>query len=132
MLVNHNIIEELLDDAGHSRAEKAKQYARERKVRIMKTIYDDENNFEIKGKAYGNDIYDTYIEVENGEIQSIECTCPDYYNTYGVCKHSLATILAFKDLETEEMLHKRATQSELKKQNEKKTWVTKLCRAMCL
>ena len=73
MLVNSNIIEGLLDDAGYSRAEKAKQYAKERKVRIMKTIYEDENNFELHGKAYGNDIYDTYIEVKNGEIQSIEC-----------------------------------------------------------
>ena len=41
MLVNSNIIEELLDDAGYSRAEKAKRYAKERKIRIMKTIYED-------------------------------------------------------------------------------------------
>lgn len=103
MLVNNIIIEELLNDAGYSRVERAKQCAKEQKVRIMKTIYNDENNFEIHGKAYENEIYDTYIDVKNGEIQSIECTCPDYYNTYGVCKHSLATILTFNDLQTEEM-----------------------------
>lgn len=106
MLVNNNIIEELLDDAGYSRAEKAKQYARERKVRIMKTVYDDENNFEIYGKAYGNDIYDTYVDVKDGEIQSIECTCPDYYNTYGVCKHSLATVLTFNNMSEEALKSK--------------------------
>ena len=112
MLVNSNILEELLDDAGYSRAEKAKRYAKERKVRIMKTIYEDENNFELHGKAYGNDIYDTYIDVKNGEIQSIECTCPDYYNTYGVCKHSLATVLTFNNMQKEEALFKNQNTAE--------------------
>ena len=113
MLVNSNIIEELLEDAGYSRAEKAKRYAKEQKVRIMKTIYEDENNFELHGKAYGNDIYDTYIDVKNGEIESIECTCPDYYNTYGVCKHSLATVLTFNNMQTDEMLHNNITETNI-------------------
>lgn len=123
MLVNNNIIEELLDDAGYSRTEKAKQYVKERKVRVMKIIYEDENNFELRGKAYGNDIYDTYIDVKNGEIQSIECTCPDYYNTYGVCKHSLATVLTFNNMQTEDMLHnnrKRTETNILGKKNQDK------------
>lgn len=106
MLVNSNIIEELLEDAGYSRTEKAKKYAKEQKVRIMQTTYDDENNFELHGTVYGNDVYNTYIDVKDGEIQSIECTCPDYYNTYGVCKHSLATVLTFNNMQTEEKLHK--------------------------
>ena len=106
MLVNSNIIEELLEDAGYSRTEEAKKYAKEQKVRIMQTTYDDENNFELHGTVYGNDVYNTYIDVKDGEIQSIECTCPDYYNTYGVCKHSLATVLTFNNMQTEEMLHK--------------------------
>ena len=112
MLINNNIVEGLLEDAGYSRAEKAKRYVKERKVRIEKTIYDDENNFELHGKAYGNDIYDTYIDVKNGEIQSIECTCPDYYNTYGVCKHSLATVLAFNKMQTEEILQNNKNVTE--------------------
>ena len=103
MLVNENILEELIYDAGSSRAEKAKKYVEEARVRIMKTVYEDENNFELHGKAYGNDIYDTYIDIENGEVQSIECTCPDYYNTYGVCKHSLATVLTFNNLQPEQI-----------------------------
>ncbi len=113
MLVNKNIIEELLNDAGYLITEKAKRYVREQKVRIIKTIYDDKNNFELHGKAYGNDIYNTYIDVKNGEIETIECTCPDYYNTYGVCKHSLATILTFNNMQTEEIIHKKTTDSNV-------------------
>ncbi len=103
MLVNNNIIEELLYDAGNSRAEKAKEIVKEKRVRVIKSDYENENNFELQGKAYGNDIYDTYIDIKNGEIQSIECTCPDYHRTYGVCKHSLATILAFNDIQLDEL-----------------------------
>ena len=117
MLVNSDIIEELLDDAGYSRAEKAKQYTKERKIRVTKIIYDDKNNFELQGKAYGNDIYDTYVDVKNGEIQSIECTCPDYYNTYGVCKHSLATILTFNNMQAEDMLHKNKKENIIAKKD---------------
>ncbi len=99
MLINNNIIEELCIDAGYAREAKAKRYTRQGKVRIMKVSYGNGDNFEVSGKVYENDIYDTYINVENGEIQSIQCTCPDYYNTYGVCKHSLATILTFKEMD---------------------------------
>ena len=37
--------------------------------------------------------YNTYIFVKNGEVEDITCDCPDYYNHYGVCKHTLATVL---------------------------------------
>lgn len=119
MLVNNIIIEELLLDAGYSRAEKAKKYVNEKKVRITKTIYEDENNFEIYGKAYGNDLYDTYVDIKNGEIESIECTCPDYYNTYGVCKHSLATVLTFNRLQQEELSHKNKMHNDITKNQNK-------------
>ena len=113
MLVNNDIIEALLDDAGYSKAEKAKLYAKEKKVRILKTIYDDENNFELHGKAYGNNTYDTYIDVKNGEIQSIECTCLDYYKTYGVCKHSLATLLTFNNMQPEEITNNNKSENNV-------------------
>ncbi len=102
MLVNYNIIEELLEDAGYEKTEKAKEYVKEQKVKIIKTIYEDEKNIEIYGKVHDDNIYNTYIDIKNGEIQSIECTCPDYYNTYGVCKHSLATLLTFNDMAKKE------------------------------
>ena len=50
MLVNNNIIEELLDDAGYSRAEKAKQYATDADLVIYvvdSSVDFDENDYEI-------------------------------------------------------------------------------------
>ena len=109
MLVNEDIIAGLCSDAGDTRYLKSIKYVRQGKIEITKTIYENENNFEIHGKAYGTDEYDTYIEVKNGEIETIECTCPDYYNTYGVCKHSLATILSFQFQQNEEAENKILT-----------------------
>ena len=97
MLINRNIIENLIEDAGSARAEKARKYKAQKKVKILKYEYENPLNFEVKGEVEGNDIYDTYVLVKNGEIEDISCTCPDYYNHYGTCKHSLATILKFAD-----------------------------------
>lgn len=98
MLINNNIIKELCSDAGYEKTQKAKEYTSQQKVKIIKTIYDDENNFELYGHVYGDDTYDTYFDVKKFEIQSIRCTCPDYYKTYGVCEHSLATVLTFDQI----------------------------------
>lgn len=95
MLIKGDIIEELCESAGQSRTEKAKKYKNQKKVKIKKVTYEDENNFEISAEVEGTETYYTYIEVKEGEIEAIECDCLDYYNTYGVCKHSLATILEF-------------------------------------
>ena len=113
MQVNKNIIEELLNDAGYLITERAKKITNEQKIRVTKIIYDDENNFELHGKAYGNDIYDTYIDVTNGEIETIKCTCQYYYKSYGVCKHSLATLLKFDNMHTEEILHNKKMESNI-------------------
>lgn len=103
MLVNDYIIQELCDDAGSKRTEKAIDYKNRGKVRIKKVRYDDENNLELQAEVYGNEIYDTRIEIKDGEIELIECECPDYYNTYGVCKHTLATIFAFNEMSFEDI-----------------------------
>ena len=109
MLVNEDIIAGLCSDAGDTIYLKSIKYIRQGKIEITKKIYENENNFEIHGKAYGTDEYDTYIEVKNGELETIRCTCPDYYNTYGVCKHSLATILSFQFQQNEEAENKILT-----------------------
>ena len=62
---------------------------------MTKKEYEDENNFELHAKVFGTEQYDTYVEVKNGEVEEISCDCLDYYNTYGVCKHSLASVLEF-------------------------------------
>ena len=95
MLVNENVIEQLCVDAGSTRTQKAKKYQMMGKVQITKVEYENENNFEIHAKVFGTEQYDTYVEVKNGEVEEINCDCPDYYNTYGVCKHSLASVLEF-------------------------------------
>ena len=88
MLVNKDIIEQLCIDAGSTRTQKARKYQMMGKVVITKVEYENQNNFEIHARVYGTDEYDTYVEVKNGEVEEISCNCPDYYNTYGVCKHS--------------------------------------------
>lgn len=120
MLVNDNIIEELCDDAGYARTEKARSYTRQGRVELTKVIYDDENNFEIYGEVKGTEIYDTYIGVKNGEIQLIECDCPDYHNTYGVCKHSLATVLTFNEIGLEYVNSKLQSKNIIKQQSKNK------------
>ena len=95
MLVNPMLLEELTKDAGEDRAKKALKYLE--RIELTNVEYIDLNNFEISAKVYGNDVYNTYISVKNGEIEDISCTCPDYHNHYGVCKHTLATVLFFNE-----------------------------------
>ena len=97
MLINKSIIDNLCSDAGISRTKKANEYKEEGKVNIVDYDYQSPINFEIKGNVYGNKEYHTYILVQNGEIEDITCTCQDYYNHYGVCKHTLATVLTFAE-----------------------------------
>ena len=95
MEINKHIIDNLCEDAGASRTKKAHEYKEEGRVDIIDFEYQNPLNFEIKGSVYGNEEYHTYIFVKNGEVEDITCDCPDYYNHYGVCKHTLATVLEF-------------------------------------
>lgn len=96
MLINQNILEELYDEAGTAREERAENYVRAKKVNIKKVTYENPNNFEIRSKVKGNgNIYDVHIKVEKGEIDDISCDCADYYEHYGTCKHILATAIEF-------------------------------------
>ena len=82
----------MLEKQEHGRA---KSYQRSGRVTITDSEYKDKNNFEINGIVTGSEPYATYISVKNGEVENITCECPDYYNYYGVCKHTLATMLEF-------------------------------------
>lgn len=94
MLINQNLLQELYDDAGFERTKKAKQYAKENKIDILKMNYDDPNNFDISSDVKGNyDEYRVNVCVKNGELEVASCECRDYERTYGVCKHILATII---------------------------------------
>ena len=117
MIINNNIIDNLCNDAGTSRTRKAHEYKEEGRVDIIDFEYKNPLNFEIKGSVYGNEEYHTYILVQNGEVEDITCTCPDYHNYYGVCKHTLATVLAFadsseKEHETDDLVDSDSTKIE--------------------
>ena len=93
MLINHNVIKGLCNDAGETRTAKARAYQRSGRVKIVKIEYENYNNFEVLANVIGSERYHTYVQVKNGEVENITCDCQDYYNHYGVCKHSLATVL---------------------------------------
>ena len=112
MVIDKNIIENLCDDAGENRTKRANDYKKEGRVDIIEYEYKNPYNFEIKGNVYGNEKYNTYICVEDGEVQDVTCTCPDYYNYYSVCKHTLAMVLEFE--EEKSLAKKKAMETDLK------------------
>ena len=94
MIINNVILDELRFSAGDKREQKANEIKNNNKVSIEKINYENPNNFSLHAKVEGvNDNYYTYLEVRNGEIEDLSCTCPDYESTYGTCKHILATAL---------------------------------------
>mgnify|MGYP005768397541 FL=1 len=97
MLINNIIIDRLCEDAGEARTQKAIRYKNANKVRIKEDHYIDQNNFEIRAEVTGTISYRTYISIKDGEVEDVNCECPDYYNHYGVCKHTLASVLEYKD-----------------------------------
>ena len=106
MQINPNILLELKEDAGTERTIKAIKYVTSRKVEFLNTEYNDKNNFELKANVNGTEKYVTFVSVQRGEIEDISCTCPDYKKHYGVCKHSLATVIAFNKLEEDKIKNK--------------------------
>ena len=99
MIVNKELLNNLCSDAGEKRTQKARMYKSLGRVEIIDVEYKNDKNFELKAIVTGTDVYKTYISVNNGEIDDITCNCQDYYNHYGVCKHTLATIMTFAENE---------------------------------
>ena len=95
MLINHIILEDLYKDAGEKRKQKALEYQKQGRVKIRNIDYQDDMNFELSANVIGTENYKTYINIKNGIIEDVTCTCEDYYNNYGICKHTLASILEF-------------------------------------
>ena len=95
MLINNNILDRLCEDAGEARTQKAIRYKNANKVRILEDHYTDLNNFEIRAEVIGTMTYRTYILIKDGEVEDVNCECPDYYNHYGICKHTLASVLEY-------------------------------------
>ena len=98
MIVNQKLLEDLYNNAGQARKQRALEYVAQKKVDITKVIYDDSRNFEVRSKVKGNNgDYDVFIKVENDEIQNLTCECLDYEQHYGACKHIIATMMEFSE-----------------------------------
>lgn len=94
MYINRTVARELYNGSGEARLLRAKEYVKQRRVQIEHIHYDNMNNFSISSVVNGHyDEYHTYIEVKNGELESITCECEDYNSHYGACKHIIATML---------------------------------------
>ncbi len=96
MFVKDEILESLCLDAGEKRTQKAQNYIQERKVKLQEIAYEDENNFEVDAIVNGVENYHTHIQISKGEIEDLRCTCIDYQNRMGACKHIIATMLELK------------------------------------
>ena len=107
MLVNKNIIDNLCHDAGELKTKEANIFQSQKQVKIIDYIYQNALNFEIKAEIYAEERYATYLSIARGEVKDITCTCKDYHTNYGVCKHTLATIMEFAtDFEKENEIDK--------------------------
>lgn len=68
MLVNKMILENLYQDAGERRTQRAKKYQEDGRAKIIDVDYKDNQNFEIRGMVAGTKPYRTFIAVKDGEI----------------------------------------------------------------
>ena len=108
MLISKDIMTNLTIDAGTERIKKARRYKEEEKVKIEKVEYENSRNFEVSANVFENETYHTYISAKDGEIDDITCTCPDYERTYGVCKHTLATVMQLEDMIIKDKVEKQS------------------------
>lgn len=97
MLVNKQLSQEIYNDAGEARVTKAKRYINQGRIHIIKSDYEDKDNFSLTAKVNGNfDDYQVEITVRKGELEVASCECQDYQNYYSACKHIVATLMKFE------------------------------------
>ena len=122
MFVNNEIIDELYDGAGEIRNEKAEKLYNDSKVKITKVVYENKNNFEIYSNVLDDkNKYDAHINVRSGEIENLECTCPDNNKNYCTCAHLLATMQEFVNNEEYENIYGGTAKLEKKSNTTKNT-----------
>ena len=93
-LITGDLLESFIEDVDEARLFRGRAYQRNNKVKINEIKYEDRYNFTIKSTVEGNyDDYDVKVEIQDGEIEVLECTCEDYRTRYGACKHIVATVL---------------------------------------
>ena len=97
MFIKEEIIESLCLDAGEHRVKRAKEYLEQGRVQITEKKYENENEFEVHAKVRGTENYYTHVIIRKGEVEDLICSCKDYQKNRGACKHTIATMLAFKE-----------------------------------
>ena len=97
MLISKDVINELEKYTTEETKNNAKEICNNEKIALTKIKYENQKNFSIRGRVDGTNGIDyfTYIECQNDAIENVSCTCPDYEDTYGTCKHILATAYYF-------------------------------------
>lgn len=96
MLINEELIKELYEYCGETEYNRAINLTKQNYIEIQRIIYNGENDFELAAKVIGDTgTFKTYIRVQNGEMENLECSCDEYQKNYGTCMHILATILEF-------------------------------------
>ncbi len=121
MLINKQLSQEIYDEAGNARLQRAKTYVKQGNVSIIKLDYDNPNNFSVKSIVSGYfDKYEVNIDVKNGELDVASCECIDYLNNYSACKHIVATLLKFEqtkfwDNENENLVNNKKSVNKLAK-----------------
>ena len=120
MVINDEILEELKNSATEEDLKNAKNIMREDSITVTKVTYTDKNNFSVRADVQGKlGTYNTYLSCQNGEIDDLRCTCPDYESTYGTCKHILATALEFENNPKIVKLFTGENKSEISLKNKK-------------
>ena len=96
MFINQEVVEEIYKSGNEKTYNRALEYYKEGKVKLEEIDYQNPDEFLLKGKVTGKKgSYFTKIQVRKGEIEKVECTCQDFLQSYGTCKHSLATLMEF-------------------------------------
>lgn len=110
MVVNDKIKEEIYHSSNEEMYQAALEYYKKGKVKLEKVFYDNPNELETKGKVFGKKgTYFTKLSIHQGEIENIECTCQDYFSNYGICRHSLATLIELTNRSSEALTEEKGT-----------------------
>ena len=97
MLINQDISQEIYNQVGPVKMERAKDYIKKGKVNIITADYLNDDDFRVGSIVKGNNnSYHVNIDVQDGEIITATCECPDYRENFNTCKHIAATLLKFE------------------------------------
>lgn len=100
MIISSEILQDLYKDVDKNTKEQSIRYVELKEVEIKKVIFENQSNFEVRGLVNGDERdYNTYIKIQNGEIENLECQCEKYKEKLGACEHIISTLLEFAENE---------------------------------